>query len=118
MSEGKNRINNFHKWALLTSAFSMDFLQLFLTLIPLIGPLLASMFGIIGRITFWVWFKILHVGFADKSNRFIVNITITVTEFLPLINALPAWSIGTWVIIRQVRKEDEEYNKKLEEKSQ
>lgn len=106
MTAHTQRINNFHKWSLLGIAFSIDFLQAFLTFIPLLGPFLASSLTIVARIIFWIWFRMLHVGFADKSNRFFVNISITIIEFLPLINFVPSWSIGTWMIIKQVEKED------------
>lgn len=106
MNRNIHRINNFHKWGLLGTAISIDFLQTFLSLIPLIGPFLASVLAIFARVIFWVWFRILHVGFADKSNRFFTNISVTIIEILPLINSLPSWSMGTWIIIRQVEKED------------
>lgn len=118
MSGPQHRINSFHKWALLISAVAMDFLQLFLTFIPFVGPFIASILGFLGRVTFWIWFKLLHVGFADRPNRFMINISITVLEFLPLLNMLPGWTIGTFAIIRQVAKEDQKHNKKNEEDSE
>jgi len=114
MSDFKNRINGFHKWALLLCAASMDFLQIFLTFIPFVGPFLASAFGILGRLVFWVWFRVLGVGFADKTNRLVINISMTVVEFLPLLNALPAWTIGTLAIIAQVKAEDALHNLQVE----
>jgi len=116
MGEARNRINNFHKFALLLLAVSMDFMQFFFTFIPVIGPMFAVIFSIIARIVFWVWFKVLHVGFADKANRFMVNIAMSTIEFLPLIDAIPAWTFGTWLLIRQVRKEDKKYNEKIQQK--
>lgn len=110
----KNRINGFHKYALLGSCAFMDALQIILSFIPFIGPFIASAVSLMGRASLWIWFKMLDVGFADKSNRYFVNISMTIAEVLPLVNFFPWWTIGTWTIIRQVRHEDQEFNKKLE----
>lgn len=104
----KNRINNFHWWALLLLAIIVDFLQFFFVLVPFVGFVLASIFGILARIVFWIWFKVLRVGFADKMSRFAVNAAVTVAEVLPFIAALPAWTLGTLAIMSSVRKEDRE----------
>ena len=114
MAQFRNRINGFHKWSLIVSAFFVDGLQLFFTFIPFVGPFLSSILAFVARIIYWVWFKMLRVGFADKSHRYIANFTMTLAEILPLVNALPMWGIGTWIIVRQVRKEDDEYNIKIE----
>lgn len=114
MDLNSRRINGFHTWALMGVAVFTDFLQALFTFIPLVGPLFATVFGIIARIVFWVWFRLLGVGFADKSNRFIVNVSITTIEFVPMVNFIPSWSIGTMMIIKQVRKEDEANSNTLE----
>ncbi|QSH39185.1 hypothetical protein JXR01_02665 [Candidatus Kaiserbacteria bacterium] len=106
MDENIRRINGFHTWALMGAAIFTDFLQGLLTFIPIVGPFLASFLTILARIIFWIWFRLLGVGFADKPNRFIVNMSITIAEMLPLINFIPSWAVGTWVIIQQVKKED------------
>lgn len=114
----RQRINGFHFWSLLGLAVITDVFQFLLTLVPFVGPFLASLFAVIARIIFWVWFKVLHVGFADKSNRYVVNVTMSLVEFVPLINFAPAWTIGTWFILKQVKEEDKEFNEELQKKSQ
>lgn len=122
MSGERNRINNFHKWALLSVAFTVDFLQTFLIFIfffiPLIGGVLASAVGLIARIVFWLWFRALHVGFADKFHRYVTNVTVTIVEALPYVNFIPGWTIGTYLLIRQVRKEDKKHNEEYRKKQQ
>lgn len=113
----RKRINGFHTWALILSAAFVDIMQFFLTFIPIVGPFIAASFALVARIIFWIWFKLLRVGFADKSNRYVVNVLMTLGEIMPIINALPGWLIGTVVIIQQVKKEDAEYNKKQEEEA-
>ena len=110
----RNRINGFHAWGLLVAATLADTSQFILGFIPFGGALA----GALARLTFWVWFKVLGVGFADKSDRFVVNILMTVTELTPLLNLLPTWTLGTILIIRQVRKEDEDVNRKQQKGAQ
>jgi len=118
MEGERNRINEFHGWALIIVAAWVDFFQFFLTLIPVIGVTLAFFFSVLARLTFSVWFFILGVGFADKTNRFVVNIAVTIGEMIPFIGALPMWTIGTIAIIRQVRTEDAAHNEELRKKTQ
>tara|TARA_B100000745_G_scaffold241106_1_gene163551 strand:- start:394 stop:819 length:426 start_codon:yes stop_codon:yes gene_type:complete len=118
MPEKRQRINTFHTWALISVAFTIDGVQFFISLIPFVGVLIASGIAFFVRIVFWVWFKVLGVGFADTSSRYFVNFTLTFMEIIPFVNMLPAWGIGTVAIIRQVKKEDARYNKRELEKYQ
>lgn len=116
MSEQDVRINGFHKYALLSVAFAVDFLQFIFVFIPVIGIFLSSILTVVMRIVFWVWLRILGVGFADKSNRYFVNVSMTIVEMLPLLNnIIPGWCIGTLVIIRQVEREDMEKQREVAE---
>ena len=108
----QSRINGFHTVTLLSAAAFVDTLQTVVTFIPVVGPFIATAVAITARIVFGVWFMVLRVGLADKSRRFIANISMTLAEMLPLINALPIWTIGMWTIIRQVKKEDKENHEK------
>lgn len=112
MPDEKHRINGFHAFSLMVFALGADTAQLFLGWIPLGGVLI----GALSRLIFWIWFKVLGVGFADTSTRYFLNIGMTFMEILPLINFAPTWSIGTVMIIRNVHSEDKKYNKEQQKK--
>ncbi len=114
MASHEVRINGFHKSALLSVAFAVDFLQFIFVFIPILGLFLSTILTVFARIVFWVWLRILGVGFADKSNRYFLNIAVLSVEILPFLNnVIPGWGVGTFFIIRQVEKEDAEKQKEM-----
>ena len=112
MPDERQRINGFHTIFLMVFALGADTAQLSLGWIPFGGVIV----GASSRLNFWVWFKVLGVGYADTSDRYFLNSGMTFAEILPLINLAPMWSIGTAFIIRGVHSEDKKYNKEQQQK--
>gem|GEM_PF-2499725 len=106
----RNRINGFHAWAITSTAAFVDAIQFFFTFIPIIGWFLSVAFAIITAIVFWVWLKVLNVGFMDTSLRFFSNFFKIFLEMIPILNMFPIFTIMTVFIILKVRLEDKKYN--------
>ncbi|PCI28840.1 hypothetical protein COB52_03145 [Candidatus Kaiserbacteria bacterium] len=105
----RNRINGFHAWAIISVSVMVDVIQLIFTLL-IFTLLLSTVFAIITAIVFWVWFKVLDVGFMDTSSGFFKNYFKIVFEMIPILNIFPIFTIMTVFIISKVRKEDKKYN--------
>lgn len=107
--------------SVLTALFMMivallfDMLQFFVSFLhalPVIGNAAAIVFtwflGVIATISFALWFTLLGVSYFGKNStkKLTVVIGATVAEMVPIINALPAITLGVAAIILIARSED------------
>lgn len=115
MYEDRNRMSGFHSGTLISVAVFFEVVQVILSLIPFIGGLIASLITLFAFLVFWVWFHVLGIGFFDTTLRLVVRMTMLFTEIIPYVNMLPILTIGTILVIWQVRHEDKKYNKERRE---
>lgn len=103
---------------LLTIAVLVDGLQFFtkfLHLVPFVGNALAIVIGIfssfIAGFGYWFWYRLNDIGMFDRAYaKGLVYAGMFVIEMIPLLNALPGWTLSTAVTIALVRREDQTYN--------
>lgn len=91
------------------TAAIVDFFQFLLNML-LIGIILNRFISILTLLTFYIWFKMHNVSFSNSPKRFGVMAITGLTEIIPLLDLLPAWTISTGVTIGIVRREDAVYN--------
>ncbi len=60
-------------------------------LIPVAGSIMASVFNIVPLTVFFIWYKIEGISFSNPKKA-ISFFGASLIEFIPLVNALPAWS--------------------------
>lgn len=80
-------------------AISFDAVQALFNLIPFIGNMLSViLIDTFAWISFYVWFKILGVDFS-KPSRMGTMIGSGLIEMIPIVNALPTWTLAVFIII-------------------
>lgn len=117
--EKRRRIGNIVAFFLVPAALLIDatqFLFYLIGLIPFIGQVAALIFppliAVMAWIMFYLWFKLLGVDFMDGLMRKAVLMFSTAfSEMVPLVNAMPLWTLGIILMIAIVRVEDAVYNK-------
>ena len=60
-------------------------------LIPVAGSIMASVFNVVPLTVFYIWYKIEGTSFSNPKKA-ISFFGASLIEFIPLVNALPAWS--------------------------
>ncbi|MEI6480378.1 MAG: hypothetical protein WCO12_02540 [bacterium] len=60
-------------------------------LIPVAGSIMASVFNVVPLTVFFIWYKIEGTSFSNPKKA-ISFFGASLIEFIPLVNALPAWS--------------------------
>ncbi|MDP6659783.1 MAG: hypothetical protein QF679_02140 [Candidatus Pacebacteria bacterium] len=96
----KKRIGKVNSLALLGFAVLIDGLQGILTFF-LVGVFLNSVIGVLASIVYFIWFKLIDVDFL-AMRRMAAMGTAIIVEFIPAINAWPAWTISIGIIIASV----------------
>lgn len=96
---------------LIITALIFDLFQFFasmaaIVLMPLI--VLSWFVSMFAFITFLVWFKLCGVNYLDRNaaTKLFISIASLVTELLPLVNMLPAITLGVLSLIAVSRMED------------
>lgn len=114
----KNRIGFGMDLVMKLGALLFDILGTLLELIPYIGGLVASIMSIGGDVLLllgYFFIGVKPIGKGVKGNKtLIVRITAMLTELIPYVNIVPAFSIAVWYTNGVVRKEDREYNKSID----
>src|SRR5262245_104197 len=87
------------------TAICYDVFQFLLNLIPVFGNLFSIGVGLFAWLTFYVWFKGLGVDFA-KPKRAIGLWGAGISEMIPILNALPAWTGAVIYIIGTTKLEE------------
>lgn len=88
-------------------ALLIDGLQFLLTL-TVIGSVVAMVLSAFAWITFVLWFALQGVSYFDRGAavRGLILISSIIVELIPLINALPATTLGVAALILHSRIED------------
>lgn len=97
----------------------LQFLATFLNVIPGLGVMVGWFLGALAEIGFAVWFLLLGAwqgpGGKGYAVRLLIMMGTVITELAPLIQALPAITLGVLALIFVVRAEDELGIKKISE---
>lgn len=88
---------------LLTTAVILDISQFGLQAIPVIGQAVASIVGGLAGIYFFLIFKAHGIKFTKPKKAFNLGLGVFI-ELMPIINALPGWSIYVWRTISDNKK--------------
>ncbi|HRH55381.1 MAG TPA: hypothetical protein PK609_00770 [Candidatus Paceibacterota bacterium] len=103
----QKRIGIFTAGIIVALALLVDGLQFLLTWSVVFIPLsfLLTFFAAVG---FFVWFAILGVNYFDKNAglKVVASLGSVVAELIPVINAVPATTLGVVVIVTQTMLED------------
>ncbi len=88
-------------------AILSDGLQFLLTL-TIIGSVVAMVLSALVWVSFALWFALLGVSYFDRgaAMRGLILIGSVIVELVPLINALPATTLGVVALILHARAED------------
>lgn len=92
---------------------ALQFLVTFLHLIPAVGNAaavaLAWFITVLATATFGVWFALVGVNYftgKGAGKRFLIVLSATVVELVPIIDAVPAITLGVVFLILQTRLEE------------
>ena len=107
----QQRIGNVTAGAIIAIALIIDGVQFLLTL-TVVGSIIAAAMTFLAGFGFWLWFSILGVKYIGKdgSKKLLIGITSFITELVPIVDALPATTLGVVLIIIQTRIEDAREN--------
>ncbi|MEX0917394.1 MAG: hypothetical protein WDZ90_02645 [Candidatus Paceibacterota bacterium] len=121
MKNVEYRIGGARKTLMVSVAIFFDSVQLLTKafhVIPGVGTFAAILIGwtmsILAWLTFFLWFSLAGVKpFSGRKQikKFILNFGSGLIEAIPILNALPMWSVYVWWIIRISREEDKENQK-------
>jgi polyferredoxin len=109
----RHRIGKVSAFAMYTVAIIVDLVGLILGFIGL--NFIASVFGFV---LFAIWFWLLGASFIRKPGQVTKQIAVMIFGAIPVIGALPIeQSVGVYINIRRVHKEDEVYNAKIRQQN-
>ncbi|MEK9161064.1 MAG: hypothetical protein AAB440_03480 [Patescibacteria group bacterium] len=85
----------------------IQFIATFFHVIPLLGTAAALVItwfaGFVAQVVFMLWFALLHVDGSSKAKAFairmLIHMSTFVVELIPVINAIPAITLGVIAII-------------------
>lgn len=90
---------------IVTAAF-IDFVQFLLTLL-IIGIIINPLISVIAFILFWSWFSLNGVKFFSGVKgiaRFGIMSWTFLSELVPLLNAMPGWTVGVTMTYLSARR--------------
>jgi hypothetical protein len=101
----ESRISKSTSGLMIAVAVLFDVANGLINLVPIAGQILSDFVTIVAYGTFWLWFTILGISMIDpkKALRFFGTGGI---EMIPVINALPALTLGVFLTISMVKLED------------
>ncbi|MES2668469.1 MAG: hypothetical protein V4644_02160 [Patescibacteria group bacterium] len=103
---GSHKVGNITAGLMVALALLIDGVQFLLSLTVLLLPL-SIFVTFIGFVTFGLWFALCGVNYmSGGGKKLLTGLAATVTELIPVINAVPATTLGVVAIIAQTRIED------------
>ncbi len=100
----KHSITTTTKILMVGTAIFFDVLQILVTLIPGIGPILAFFVNIFAQMTFWLWFHIKGVKY-NSSKRLGAVVGGFLIELIPFLNVLPGITVQVLIILTTLEAE-------------
>lgn len=108
--EKRNRVKKSDVMLMVGVALLFDGIQALFLLIPLLGWILSSLLSIFAWLTFYLWSSIKGWGLSDSAKQFLVQWAIPFVEVIPVLNALPTWTLKVVLQISFLKAEDAIYN--------
>jgi hypothetical protein len=102
--KAEQRINNVTAGLMIITALAYDAVQAFLDWI-LIGLVVNWILDIWAWLTFFIWFKLRGVSFANPKRAISLNGGF-IAELIPAVNALPIWTAAVIIMVITVKTED------------
>ena len=99
------RISRFTAFLMVSISVFFDIIEFILALLA-VGLILNTIIGIIKWFLFWLWFTLRGVKFFGNTKRLKIGAGAFILGLIPVINALPEFTVGIILTIRDVRKED------------
>ena len=93
MAKKEGQINNTTATLMVATALFFDGIQALLALF-MIGLILNRFVSLFAWLTFFVWFAVKGVKFVSKPKNLVVFGGGTLCEIIPVISALPAWTLS------------------------
>jgi hypothetical protein len=95
MEEKPKKIGTVMASLLVYVAICLDLIQFGVAFIPAVGEVLPPIIAIGTGLIFFIWFKIIGVkiGIMKSPKKFMGVLTTSVVEFIPILSALPGWTI-------------------------
>lgn len=109
--ETKRHISKPVAGIMVTAAVIIDCAQFAINLVPVLGQFFGLMLSFIGFVSFLVWFALLGVNFFTGRKaglKMMAGFGATIVELVPLVQALPALTMGVAVTIIASWLEDAE----------
>ncbi len=124
LSDENKRIGNIQAGFMMAIALLADAIQALtklLWLIPFAGALAALVVGwsvtICAIPGFWLWFRLNEIKMIDKAGgKVLVYAAGSLSEVIPIINAIPGWTFSITATIIISRREDIKKEKERKEK--
>lgn len=109
MGNANSKINKSTAVMMVCVAGFIDLIQFLLNFIPLVGWVIIWIINAIVWLTFYIWFRARGINFNSKKSTNLAG--AFVLEFIPIVDALPAWTFAviriialTWAEERDVAK--------------
>jgi Kef-type K+ transport system membrane component KefB len=108
--EKRRRVGTIQSILMIGIAIAIDIINIILVLVVGIGIIANRFITLFVFMVFAFWFALNGVSFLtgrmsmQKMFRFFGP---AFGEMIPVIGALPLWTIGIWLTLRSVKKEDE-----------
>lgn len=105
MGNDERKIDNTTFVLMLCVAVCIDSVQFALNFLLIIGWIIIWMMNVLAWLTFYLWFKIKGVNFSNPK-RGLSLFGGFLIELIPVINALPAWTMAVVLIAGSSRAEE------------
>jgi hypothetical protein len=104
MNNGERRISKPTAIIMVSIIAFLELIQILLNFLPGPGWIVIWLMDVLIWLTYFLWFKIKGVGFSSKralnlGGSFLI-------EMIPIIDALPGWTLAVILMIRSSWKED------------
>lgn len=106
MNNGERRISKPTAAIMVSTALFFDLIGLLLNFIPFIGWIIIWILNVIIWLILFFWFKIKGVKYSSKRALNLGGGLLL--EMIPILDALPAWTLAVILMIRSSWKEDKE----------
>jgi hypothetical protein len=90
-SQKKPKISKTDFVLMLVVAIFFDIVLALIQLIIIVGSVSAEVFNVVPLMLFFIWYTLKGISFANKKNS-LTFFGCALIEFIPIINALPAWT--------------------------
>lgn len=106
----RNRVTFGMAALMVIAAVFVDALKLGADFIPFIGWMISPLISLFAWLSFYVWTSILGWGLSDSVKKIVVMWVIPFFALIPILNALPDWTLAVSLQLVFLKAEDAVYN--------